>query len=127
MTYFLFFFFKQKTAYEMRISDWSSDVGSSDLTCNDAGQRQSTTRRRRGTAQRQPPPSSAVPHGVSVPHPGHGAVLAAGGRGAGAAAGGCHGVGAAAVQRAAVAAHGAVALAAQRQPGTDREIGRAHV
>src|SRR3546814_4536736 len=31
----LFFFFKQKTAYEMRISDWSSDVCSSDLfpTC----------------------------------------------------------------------------------------------
>src|SRR3546814_4548218 len=26
------FFFKQKTAYEMRISDWSSDVCSSDLT-----------------------------------------------------------------------------------------------
>src|SRR3546814_2011571 len=28
---FGFFFFKQKTAYEMRISDWSSDVCSSDL------------------------------------------------------------------------------------------------
>src|SRR3546814_9707260 len=28
----LFFFFKQKTAYELRISDWSSDVCSSDLT-----------------------------------------------------------------------------------------------
>src|SRR3546814_1616851 len=28
---FNFFFFKQKTAYEMRISDWSSDVCSSDL------------------------------------------------------------------------------------------------
>src|SRR3546814_5313034 len=28
------FFFKQKTAYEMRISDWSSDVCSSDLRCN---------------------------------------------------------------------------------------------
>src|SRR3546814_3421069 len=31
MLCFLFFFFKQKTAYEMRISDWSSDVCSSDL------------------------------------------------------------------------------------------------
>src|SRR3546814_8911845 len=31
MTYLCFFFFKQKTAYEMRISDWSSDVCSSDL------------------------------------------------------------------------------------------------
>src|SRR3546814_6047662 len=29
--YFLVFLFKQKTAYEMRISDWSSDVCSSDL------------------------------------------------------------------------------------------------
>src|SRR3546814_4290960 len=27
----IFFFFKQKTAYEMRISDWSSDVCSSDF------------------------------------------------------------------------------------------------
>src|SRR3546814_2878719 len=29
--FWVFFFFKQKTAYEMRISDWSSDVCSSDL------------------------------------------------------------------------------------------------
>src|SRR3546814_15952705 len=29
--FYLIFFFKQKTAYEMRISDWSSDVCSSDL------------------------------------------------------------------------------------------------
>src|SRR3546814_1757483 len=34
-----FFFFKQKTAYEMRISDWSSDVCSSDLqTCPSTGE-----------------------------------------------------------------------------------------
>src|SRR3546814_10894448 len=35
---YVFFVFKQKTAYEMRISDWSSDVCSSDLSdgeCND--------------------------------------------------------------------------------------------
>src|SRR3546814_7846006 len=32
--FFCFFFFKQKTAYEMRISDWSSDVCSSDLSIN---------------------------------------------------------------------------------------------
>src|SRR3546814_20923231 len=31
MFFVFFFFFKQKTAYEMRISDWSSDVCSSDL------------------------------------------------------------------------------------------------
>src|SRR3546814_9306468 len=33
----LLFFFKQKTAYEMRISDWSSDVCSSDLQIQGAG------------------------------------------------------------------------------------------
>src|SRR3546814_2752117 len=33
----MFFFFKQKTAYEMRISDWSSDVCSSDLADGDQG------------------------------------------------------------------------------------------
>src|SRR3546814_2675750 len=32
----VFFFFKQKTAYEMRISDWSSDVCSSDLKARKA-------------------------------------------------------------------------------------------
>src|SRR3546814_8777705 len=31
MVFIFIFFFKQKTAYEMRISDWSSDVCSSDL------------------------------------------------------------------------------------------------
>src|SRR3546814_6372571 len=31
IAFIVFFFFKQKTAYEMRISDWSSDVCSSDL------------------------------------------------------------------------------------------------
>src|SRR3546814_19183896 len=31
VSFYVFFFFKQKTAYEMRISDWSSDVCSSDL------------------------------------------------------------------------------------------------
>src|SRR3546814_17602527 len=36
----IFFFFKQKTAYEMRISDWSSDVCSSDLNLPDGAQPQ---------------------------------------------------------------------------------------
>src|SRR3546814_6935995 len=36
MLFVLFCFFKQKTAYEMRISDWSSDVCSSDLQINKA-------------------------------------------------------------------------------------------
>src|SRR3546814_6505940 len=35
MFLFVVFFFKQKTAYEMRISDWSSDVCSSDLLGHD--------------------------------------------------------------------------------------------
>src|SRR3546814_16737104 len=39
---YLCFFFKQKTAYEMRISDWSSDVCSSDL---DHGRKQEALRR----------------------------------------------------------------------------------
>src|SRR3546814_10907065 len=37
----MFFFFKQKTAYEMRISDWSSDVCSSDLIIERRVKRQS--------------------------------------------------------------------------------------
>src|SRR3546814_2315609 len=45
----VFFFFKQKTAYEMRISDWSSDVCSSDLRSAPARRRcrRCTGRRRR--------------------------------------------------------------------------------
>src|SRR3546814_9667296 len=34
---FFVFLFKQKTAYELRISDWSSDVGSSDLAVGGIG------------------------------------------------------------------------------------------
>src|SRR3546814_3071630 len=44
-----FFFFKQKTAYEMRISDWSSDVCSSDLV----RAAQASRRKGRGAAPRQ--------------------------------------------------------------------------
>src|SRR3546814_2999563 len=39
ISFVYFFFFKQKTAYEMRISDWSSDVCSSDLLGAHTGQR----------------------------------------------------------------------------------------
>src|SRR3546814_8087180 len=35
MCLYVFYFFKQKTTYEMRISDWSSDVCSSDLSSSD--------------------------------------------------------------------------------------------
>src|SRR3546814_7384116 len=41
------FFFKQKTAYEMRISDWSSDVCSSDLGARRAEKRRHRLARRR--------------------------------------------------------------------------------
>src|SRR3546814_8254820 len=40
VVYVGFFFFKQKTAYEVRISDWSSDVCSSDLLGVDSAQSQ---------------------------------------------------------------------------------------
>src|SRR3546814_5793879 len=44
--YFIVFFFKQKTAYEMRISDWSSDVCSSDLASCELTAREKEDRRR---------------------------------------------------------------------------------
>src|SRR3546814_3093153 len=43
--YLIFFFFKQKTAYEMRISDWSSDVCSSDLPVGIGDEQVDTDRR----------------------------------------------------------------------------------
>src|SRR3546814_1385020 len=49
-----FFFFKQKTAYEMRISDWSSDVCSSDLV-----ERQ--LRRAAAVGQQRDPPAARPP------------------------------------------------------------------
>src|SRR3546814_12365773 len=51
------FFFKQKTAYEMRISDWSSDVCSSDLPPHPGFHRRGPCRGRSGWT-RPPPPSS---------------------------------------------------------------------
>src|SRR3546814_983985 len=59
--YVVFFFFKQKTAYEMRISDWSSDVCSSDLRerprrhrIHDLGLEAVTQRRQQGHRRRAP-------------------------------------------------------------------------
>src|SRR3546814_18537547 len=43
----IFFFFKQKTAYEMRISDWSSDVCSSDLRTSNSTTRSTISAGRR--------------------------------------------------------------------------------
>src|SRR3546814_20628229 len=55
-----FFFFKQKTAYEMRISDWSSDVCSSDLLRPAAGRGGSGQHARRRLHGRDHP--RAPPH-----------------------------------------------------------------
>src|SRR3546814_6118683 len=57
---FLFFFFKQKTAYEMRISDWSSDVCSSDLDQRDHGADR-VDDRRPGLAHARPEAAEAEP------------------------------------------------------------------
>src|SRR3546814_7250579 len=46
MLLYLFVFFKQKTAYDMRISDWSSDVCSSDLQQEDRALRDEVFRLR---------------------------------------------------------------------------------
>src|SRR3546814_20646081 len=51
---FVFFFFKQKTAYEMRISDWSSDVCSSDLGSAQRFELSSPWRRRASSPSSQP-------------------------------------------------------------------------
>src|SRR3546814_5078717 len=77
-----FFFFKQKTAYELRISDWSSDVCSSDLSarslaivCATADQRISkhtcSANRNAPSAMRNAPtapmPAPSMPE-IDVPH-----------------------------------------------------------
>src|SRR3546814_3011864 len=60
----LFFCFKQKTAYEMRMSDWSSDVCSSDLAPGSAfrrGPQETRGRRRRSAAWSRKLPREQVP------------------------------------------------------------------
>src|SRR3546814_7795193 len=57
MFHVVFFFFKQKTAYEMRISDWSSDVCSSDLgdqNCADHQQESKGQHHHRGISVNEP-------------------------------------------------------------------------
>src|SRR3546814_2889040 len=58
MDVFVFFFFTQKTAYEMRISDWSSDVCSSDLAIFPSGPSTAT--------MRMPLKKSGAPHSSSM-------------------------------------------------------------
>src|SRR3546814_20503592 len=62
-----FFFFKQKTAYEMRISDWSSDVCSSDLTAAGRGdQRGDISDRRCGDAGSAAPVAAPLRRGTGT-------------------------------------------------------------
>src|SRR3546814_4678485 len=64
MLFVVFFFFKQKTAYEMRISDWSSDVCSSDLLRLDSPR----PRRRALQALRRGPEDRERGRGMSQPN-----------------------------------------------------------
>src|SRR3546814_13623540 len=57
----MFFFFKQKTAYEMRISDWSSDVCSSDLPGARWHRGRPVAHRQRGLAAQPAVPGVAQP------------------------------------------------------------------
>src|SRR3546814_10368618 len=57
----MFFLFKQKTAYEMRISDWSSDVCSSDLPVSNAPARPQAECRHPGGLENQHQRSSSPP------------------------------------------------------------------
>src|SRR3546814_5614882 len=68
----LFFFFKQKTAYEMRISDWSSDVCSSDLPYRAHPLKAAAYRTRRAEAlgiewTQAPIATSSAPRGKAHP------------------------------------------------------------
>src|SRR3546814_6606425 len=58
---YLCVFFKQKTAYEMRISDWSSDVCSSDLSFGYRTHAQAGPRRTVPVGRTRAPPPRAAP------------------------------------------------------------------
>src|SRR3546814_2538549 len=73
---FCFFFFKQKTAYEMRISDWSSDVCSSDLlTDGQARARQGVARGRHRTHTHVLGVYAGMAVGHQTCHGGHASIL----------------------------------------------------
>src|SRR3546814_9955950 len=68
MLFVSLFFFKQRTAYEMRISDWSSDVCSSDLGGRLAGHLGAHHRpERMAGAHRQDPGSRGLSAAVRLP------------------------------------------------------------
>src|SRR3546814_14526568 len=60
----VFFFFMQKTAYDMRISDWSSDVCSSDLEAMDAHRR--SVEARIGSERTSPTMILTMPLGLAL-------------------------------------------------------------
>src|SRR3546814_2696854 len=62
------FFFKQKTAYEMRISDWSSDVCSSDLSPEDRSSSLRWPARQSGVSDPPAPQSHPSSHKLPNPH-----------------------------------------------------------
>src|SRR3546814_981716 len=70
VVYVFFFFFKQKTAYEMRISDWSSGVCSSDLARSRRGDPPVLGEHRRGDRELQRrcsrEPSLRIPRGAGA-------------------------------------------------------------
>src|SRR3546814_6421619 len=70
LLFYVFFFFNQTTAYEMRISDWSSDVFSSDLALSAV----SFAGRFRRPVRHQGPPDAGAGHGAAA------GVLASGSR-----------------------------------------------
>src|SRR3546814_11765639 len=76
----LVFFFKQKTAYEMRISDWSSDVCSNQLSRKlraDLVNRSSTSRLALSPSRDRPQPCEAPAMSVRSPSPTLGGDLSA--------------------------------------------------
>src|SRR3546814_9417314 len=64
-----FFFFKQKTAYEMRISDWSSDVCSSDLLPDDEFEERLPSLDADAFTARPAPTTAADPPALAEPLP----------------------------------------------------------
>src|SRR3546814_3618031 len=74
LVFYSVFFFKQKTAYEMRISDWSSDVCSSDLEAEGGGRKILQLQSHRGrpvmsfATLRQTLPAPQLPSCAPLPH-----------------------------------------------------------
>src|SRR3546814_16926559 len=75
---FMFFFFKQKTAYEMRISDWSSDVCSSDLGWWPVSHHAKPADLQSGTSLHPHPDEPDQVHGRTIPARADGQGMASG-------------------------------------------------